>query len=289
MQRLLIAGCGDLGTGLGLQLARSGVTVYGLRRAAERVPEPIIPVRADLTEPESLAALPAEGVDAVCYIATPGAYEDAAYRRAYVDGLRNLLDRLQQQRARPKRLLFVSSSSVYGITDGSWVDEDTPAVPGGFSGTRLLEAETVLRQAPIPGVVVRFGGIYGPGRERLLRKVAGGDPVIADPPQWTNRIHRDDAVGVLAHLLQLPEPAPLYLGVDSEPVPMHAVTDWIADRLGLPPCPHIRGEAGGLRGSNKRCSNRRLLASGYRFLYPDFRSGYQPMIDAWKQRQRDKG
>jgi nucleoside-diphosphate-sugar epimerase len=287
MQSLLIAGCGDLGTRLGLELAKTGVTVYGLRRSADRIPQPIIPIAADLTRLDSLDALPRDGVDNVCYIATPGAFDDQAYRQAYVEGLGNLLQTLKRQAMRPRRVVFVSSTSVYGVTDGSWVDEETEAVPGGFSGARLLEAERVLRASNLSGVVVRFGGIYGPGRERLLRKVFNGEPVVAEPPQWTNRIHRDDAVGVVAHLLHLESPAALYLGVDDQPAPMHEVTDWIADQLDVPHCPHITGTAGGVRGSNKRCSNRLLLASGYRFLYPDYRSGYQPMIHAWKREQKD--
>ncbi len=285
MRRVLIAGCGDLGTGLGLQLVRDGVQVYGLRRSVENIPEPILPVAADLTRPETFGALPEGDLDAVCYIATPDGFNEAAYEQAYVVGLRNLLAHLDRQTRLPDRLIFVSSTSVYGVTDGGWVNEDTGTVPGGFSGKRLLEAETLLRDSSINGIVVRFGGIYGPGRERLLRKVAAGEPVVAHPPQWTNRIHRDDAVGVLEHLLRLAGPQPLYLGVDSQPVPMHEVTDWIAEQLGLPSCPHEHGEAGGLRGSNKRCSNQRLLASGYQFRHPDFRSGYAELIRVWQSEQ----
>lgn len=286
MRRLLIAGCGDLGTSLGLRLAAQGVEVFGLRRSADRIPAPIIPIGADLTQPDSLRALPETQPDAVCYIATPGGFNDASYRAAYVDGLNNLLRQLEAGKHRPERMIFVSSTSVYGITDGRWVDESSDAVPSGFSGQRLLEAEQQLQASAIPGIVVRFGGIYGPGRERLLRKVAAGEAVVSEPPQWTNRIHRDDAVAVLAHLLTLNSPAPLYLGVDCAPAPMHEVTDWLATQLGYPPCPHVRGEAGGLRGSNKRCSNRRLLDSGYPFIHPDYRSGYHDMVRAWKEGQR---
>ncbi|MCC5811882.1 MAG: SDR family oxidoreductase [Ectothiorhodospiraceae bacterium] len=284
MKTLLIAGCGDLGTSLGRQLAGPDYRVIGLRRNADRIPAPITPISADLTRPDTLRALP-EGINQVCYIATPGAFEDEAYRMAYVEGLKNLLDALQQQPHLPDRLIFVSSTSVYGISDGSWVDETTPTEPAGFSGRRLLEAEQLLANSGIAGTIVRFGGIYGPGRERLIRKVQQGDPVVAEPPQWTNRIHRDDAVGVLRHLLALPEPAPVYLGVDDEPAPMHLVTDWLAERLGLLPCPRRSGSAGGIRGSNKRCNNKLLVSSGFSFRYPDFRQGYEAMLRAREQAQ----
>lgn len=285
MDTLLIAGCGDLGCSLGQQLAGPERRVIGLRRHPRHIPAPIEAYQGDLTDPASLANLP-QSITQVCYIATPGAFEDDAYRRAYVEGLRNLTKRLRQQPVPPRRLVFVSSTSVYGVTDGSWVDELTPAEPGGFSGRRMLEAEQLLADSGIPGVSVRFGGIYGPGRERLIRKVRQGDPVVAEPPQWTNRIHRDDAVSVLRHLLTLDSPEPLYLAVDHTPVPMHEVTDWLSRRLGLPDCPRRPGDAGGVRGSNKRCSNRRLLASGFRFRYPDFRQGYEAMIRAGEQQQQ---
>ena len=175
---------------------------------------------------------------------------------------------------------MVSSTAVYGITDGSWVDETTPTEPGGFSGKRLLEAETLLSQSRHPGVVIRFGGIYGPGRNRMLRKVRNGEPVVAEPPQYTNRIHRDDCVGALVHLFHVAEPASVYLGVDSHPCTQVELVDWLAERLGLPRPPRTQGSAGGVRASNKRCHNNRLLASGYAFQYPDYRAGYEAMLAA---------
>ena len=276
MNRTLIAGCGDLGCELGRQLAADGCSVHGLRRRAERIPAPIAPVAADLARPGTLGELPAR-LDGVIYLATPGSYDDAAYRTAYVDGLRNLLGALPEGGHSLQRLVFVSSTSVYGVTDGSRVDEETATEPGSFSGRRLLEAEALVHSLP-NGLVVRFGGIYGPGRERMLRKVRQREPVVANPPQWTNRIHRDDCIGVLRHLLRLPDATPVYLGVDHYPCPMHEVTDWLADRMGLPRPPHVAGRAGGTRGSNKRCANDRLLASGYSFRYPTFREGYAAML-----------
>lgn len=279
LNRVLIAGCGDLGTALGLRLAARGSTVFGLRRQTSFLPSVIRPLEADLTSAADLAAVLPEELDSVVYLATPGVFTDKAYHHAYVEGLGTLLQVLADGSHPVQRLVFVSSTSVYGDCGGDWVNEETPAEPAGFSGRRLLEAEDTLRQAPWPGVVVRFAGIYGPGRERMLRRVREGRPVVADPPRYTNRIHRDDCVGVLEHLLTLDDPAPLYLGVDNAPCPVHELADWLADHLGLPRPPREQGPATDLRGSNKRCSNRRLRASGYRFLYPSFREGYAAMLD----------
>ncbi|MEX0729277.1 MAG: SDR family oxidoreductase [Aquisalimonadaceae bacterium] len=278
MKRLLIAGCGQLGSQLGSLLAEQGVTVFGLRRNVRDIPRPINPVAADLGERDQLTRALPSGLNAVVYLATPGMFNDEAYRKTYVDGLKNLIGALVDGGQSPDRLLLVSSTSVYGQTDGSWVDENTPAAPGGFSGTRLLEAEQRLAQGPYPGVIVRFGGIYGANRTRMLKRVREGTPVVNTPPQYTNRIHQDDCVGVLAHLLRLPAPASLYLGVDDTPCTMAQLTDWLADTMGLPRPVHINGDAGGVRGSNKRCSNKRLRESGYRFRYPGYRQGYLEML-----------
>ncbi len=273
MKRLLIAGCGDIGCRLAALLPPEQWQVSGMRRRVERLPEAIAPIKADLQDPNSLDAVD-RAWDAVIYQATPDERTPGAYRRAYVTGLENLLARVQ-----PERLLFVSSTSVYGQDGGQWVDEDSPTEPGRFSGRILLEAETLARAAG--GIVVRFSGIYGPGRDFLLRQVRSGQASCRDqPPQWTNRIHADDCAGVLAHLLKLPAPQACYCASDNLPVARCEVLDWLADRMGQP----RRGSAGdGLDNGHderrgKRVSNQRLRASGYDFIYPDFRHGYGAIL-----------
>ena len=272
-QRILIAGCGDLGTELGRRLADQGHTVFGLRRNPPPGTGPIHWLRADLTVAKTLAHLPGD-LDLVFYLATPGAYDDEAYRKAYVEGLGNILTRLSAPP--PRRIIFVSSTSVYGQDDGSWVDESTPTHPTGFAGRRVLEAEEALRASSVPGTVVRFGGIYGPGRTRMLRKARAGEPVVDNPPWYTNRIHREDCVGVLEHMAGLAAPDDLYLAVDNAPCTQAELTDWLCDELGLTRPPRT---SGGVK-SNKRCRNARLLASGYRFHYPTYREGYRALIES---------
>lgn len=279
MPRVLIAGCGYVGTALGERLCAAGYDVLGLRRQ----PPPHAPfpqLSADLGRPETLRNLPE--VAAVVYTAAADSGSDAAYRAAYVTGLGNLLAALQDQGQQPRRLLFTSSTSVYGQQDGEWVDETSATEPRHFSGRRLLEAEALLRQTPLPASVLRLGGIYGPGRTRLIDSVRRGTATCPQgPPRFTNRIHLDDCAGALHHLLELPAPEPLYLGVDCEPADSCTVTRWIAAQLGLPePSVVAAEEAAGVRGGNKRCRNDRLQATGYRFRYPSFREGYGELITA---------
>ncbi len=272
---VLIAGCGYVGTELGAQLAAAGHVALGLRRDPSGLPDPIRRVAADLGDASALASALPRGLDAVVYAAAAGGFDEARYRAAYVDGPRNLMDVLAARREPVRRFVFVSSTGVYAQQDGSWVDEDTPAEPREFSGRALLEGERAVLAGPFAATVLRLGGIYGPGRTRLVESVRRG-AARARAGLFTNRIHRDDAAGALAHLLALAAPAPLYLGVDDEPAAEADVLAFIADRLGVPRPPQDPGvplDRLEHRG-NKRCRNARLRASGYVFRFPTFREGY---------------
>lgn len=272
MARILIAGCGDVGIALGRELVADGHEVVGLRRRTSELPTTFHPVGADLTEPATLRALPA-GIEQVVYAAAADARSEAAYGAAYVDGLRNLIDAMAET---PRRLVYVSSTAVYGQHDGEWVDEDSPTEPAGFSGRILLEGERLARELP-DAVVVRLGGIYGPGRNRLLDEVRSGRAVCPDgPPQFTNRIHRDDCAGVLRHLLGCDDAAGVWLGVDRDPVDRCTLLRWLAERLGVPSPPTGAAPVG--RAGSKRCRSDKLVASGYVFRHPTFREGYGSLI-----------
>jgi nucleoside-diphosphate-sugar epimerase len=277
MARVLIAGCGYVGSALGEVLARESHTVWGMRRRPAALPAAIRPFEADLSIPISLKELPA-ALDFVFYLASPGGNDDALYRAVYVDGLRNLLEALDAGEQRPQRVIFASSTAVHAQRDGEWVEEESAAEPRHFSGRRLLEGEQLLHGGALAGTVVRFGGIYGPRRTRLIERVRVGRALYRPhPPQYTNRIHREDCVGALRHLMQLDAPERLYLGVDREPSDEATVLTWLAGALGAPPPRPDTSIESSPRG-NKRCRSDRLLASGYSFRYPTFREGYTAVL-----------
>ncbi len=277
MNRILIAGCGYVGTALGVELAARGDEVWGIRRDPSGLPPAIRPLRGDLLDPDTLARVLPDAPDVVVYAASAGGFSDHAYRSAYVDGVRSFLRALVQSGAEPRRVLFTSSTGVYGRTDGEWVDEDTPPEPTAFNGSRVLEGEDLFLDGPFPAVVLRLGGIYGPDRTSLLQRVRQGGVTCPENPVWSNRIHRDDCAGALLHLIDLPEPDPIYIGVDREPADLCEVMTWLAGRVGAPePVREVGGSMG--RGSNKRCSSDRLANSGYSFRFPDFRSGFEAIL-----------
>ncbi len=278
MSNVLIAGCGDVGGLLGSRLVRSGHTVWGLRRQTEFLPSALRPIAADLACPSDLAALP-EGLEVVVYTAAAAEFSEAGYQTAYLDGVQNLLQALQARAQPVSRFLFVSSTGVYGQTDGEWVDERSPAHPGSFSGRVLLQGEQAVLANEHVGTVVRFGGIYGPGRGRLMDSVRRGDGCTDRPPIYTNRIHRDDCAAVLEHIMALAQPADVYVGVDSCPAPQCEVMDWLAGQLGVAPPPRISADpTRSPQRANKRCRNDRLLASGFVFSYPSYREGYTALL-----------
>jgi len=197
------------------------------------------------------------------------------------------------RKAPPDRLVYTSSTGVYGDHDGDWVDEETPLDPTTDKTRVLAEAERVAREEAgavgIDGTVTRFAGLYGPDRYRLERYLEG--PVTAG---YLNMIHRDDAAGAVRFLLseELARDE-VVLVVDDEPADKWAFADWLADECGVErPETRTKEEriaAGDLSTAaerrirtSKRCSNERLRALGYEFTHPTYRSGYRAAIAAYR-------
>jgi len=279
MKRILVIGCGYVGLELAKQRIKIGDTVFGLNRS-ERSHEGLLSIQGDVTRPNSLDELP-EGLDAVVYSVSSSGFTDDHYRAAYVDGVRNVLQSLSSRGETGCRFLFVSTTSVYGQEDGSVVDEDSPTTPLIFAGQRMLEAERLVQESNFERVILRLGGIFGPGRERTVRSVLEGNAVCyTGDPRVMNRNHRDDCAGALSHLIDLEQPKELYLGVDHEPVLRNDLLNWIADSCAVPRprVAPLHEAPKSSRPSNKRCSNRRLIESGYAFRYPTYRD--MPLPDA---------
>jgi nucleoside-diphosphate-sugar epimerase len=277
--RVLIAGCGDVGGALA-RLLLPGHQVWGLRRDAARLPPGVMPIAGDLTR---VGALALPEVDQVVYCAAANRADEQAYRAVYIEGLRGLIDRLRRQVQPLRRLVFCSSTSVYGQNDGDWVDHASPAEPNSYPGRIMLEAERLLLESQLPGTVLRLAGIYGPGRDRLLEAARSGPPTVDQTAVFGNRIHRDDCAGMLAHILGLERPAPCYLGVDDAPAPMAEVIAHLRGLMDAAAIPLAWSDRANWpqRGGNKRCSNRLIRESGYRLLFPDYRSGYAELLAPW--------
>ncbi|MBA0124360.1 sugar nucleotide-binding protein [Haloechinothrix sp. YIM 98757] len=268
---VLLAGCGDLGTEAALRFAATGRRVVALRRSAERLPAAVEGRSVDLAR--QVPEVPGD-TDIVVIVVTADRRTADGYRSTYVDGLANTLAGVERAGARPSRVLLVSSTSVYGTDDGSWVDEDTLAEPASATGSVLVEAERTLHDRVPGSIVLRLAGLYGPGRGALLERVRDGVPV-SNAASYTNRIHRDDAAAAIVHLTtRVDEPAAVYLGADHAPVTRGEIVRFLAGQLDVP-APELE-RAGSPRG--KRFRNDRLVASGFTFEYPTYREGYRAVL-----------
>ncbi|MFC6633784.1 NAD-dependent epimerase/dehydratase family protein [Microbulbifer taiwanensis] len=288
-EKLWIFGCGDLGARLALQLNRQEYAVYGVRRnplvalASKRRADVVNWRRGDATKKEDIERLLGDGADVVLATFTPDEHTQSGYHRAYIDTATALAEALPNLARPPRLLIWVSSTRVYGQSGDQFLDEQTPAIPSGFQGDILLAAEEIIRSA-VPGTcVVRFAGIYGPGRDRLLSQVRAGRCAPPQPPQFSNRIHVDDSIGFLIHLMEKHKagwsPEQLYIGADSLPVPMYELQRWLVKAMGYTGA-HLREIVETSERRSKKLSNRRMLESGYELKYPDYKVGYSALLES---------
>lgn len=171
------------------------------------------------------------------------------------------------------RFLYVSSTSLYGQNDGSEVNEFSLTQPVSEKGKILLEAEERVKKCG--GVIARLAGIYGPERGFWLQKILSGATVLeGNGERWLNQIHRDDAVSALSFLLYHSPPKEVWNVCDDEPVRLRDFCHWICETFDKP-LPVITSPTitPSRAKTNKRVSNAKLRAAGYRFLYPTFREG----------------
>ncbi len=274
--RILIAGCGDLGTHAAqILLDKQGHDVFGLRRhpPSGEGPHDIQWIAADLTDPASMIAVP-QGITQIIFAAAPNERTEQAYRATYIQGLQNVIKAAQSPAL--ERIVFISSTAVYGDHGQEWVDENTPTNPSAFNGRILCEAENWLttfgHQNQLSTISLRLSGIYGPNRNYLLERIRQGLAVAPKSNEhWVNRIHIEDAAAAVVHILELPSPRSLYLVTDSTPLPMRTLYEHLARLVGGPVPP----EGSSPRGvGSKRLSNARLIESGFNFKWPDSRIAY---------------
>ncbi|MBV0923671.1 SDR family oxidoreductase [Halomicroarcula limicola] len=290
--RVAILGCGYVGLELGRQL-RADHDVVGVRRSEDGVAAiedaGFDAVQADVTDADALSAVP--DADWVVFAASSGGRGAEAAREVYVEGLRTAVDHFWSRDDPPERLVYTSSTGVYGDHGGDWVDEETPLAPQTEKTEVLAEAERIARERLVErgghGTVARFAGLYGPDRYRLDRYLEG--PVTAG---YLNMVHRDDAAGAVRFLLEGDHREEVVLVVDDEPVEKWAFADWLAEQCDVAfPEKRTKDErlaegdlsetASRRVRTSKRCSNELLRSLGYDFRYPTFREGYWPAIEAY--------
>lgn len=279
--RVLIVGCGYLGTRAGELLVQAGHEVFGTRRTAERAGElsalGIQPVLFDFSDRASCSTLP-NHTSALIHCASTSKGGTEAYREVFESGLSTLEQWAESQTL--ARFVLASSTSVYGQLDGAWVTESSPTCPSTEGGKILVETELrAMESAKLPSIILRFAGLYGSGRGYHLQAFLEGKSRIgSSSDRWINMIHRDDAaLAIVAAITQAPIRT-IYNVADDEPTTQAELLRWLSATTGRPvpnlaegetPLPTKRAR------TNKKVSNRKLTQElRWKPQYPTFREGF---------------
>ncbi len=303
--RRLVIGCGYLGLRAARVWVARGDRVSALTRSAARAEtlrgEGIEPIIGDILDPDSLAPLAQiDKVDTLLYAVGFDRAAQASRREVYVHGLANVLAKMDNNM---RRMIYISSTSVYGQQDGEWIDESSRCEPVAENGQVCLEAErTAMKHVEKVAAaaaessssrgsfelnILRLAGIYGP--DRLLRRIdllRRNDPLECDPDAWLNLIHVDDAVAAIMACEECGRAGEVYLVCDDQPVPRREYYTLLASLVGAVP-PRFQSQSppdqehsanateGGHRpGKNKRCSNKKLhVELGVDLRFPTYETG----------------
>ena len=285
MAKVLIVGCGDLGTAIATRLHLAKHEVTGVRQSSQALPHAMRTIQADVTQPDSLSALENLNPNIIIYCISASTSTDESYQAHYVTGLKNVLA-TQSQNKNLQHVFFVSSSRVYGQMTNDLLDETTPAIPADFGGERLLEGENLLKDFSLDSCAkaqackatsMRLSGIYGTGRLYLVNMAKD----LAKWPKenhYSNRIHRDDAAGFIAFMVekvtQNQTVADCYIVTDDMPTQQYEVLTWLANKQGIDTSSiHAPTAHGG-----KRLSNKRLRDTGFELQYPNYQAGYSEIL-----------
>ena len=278
MAKIMLMGCGDVGMGLANRLVANGHEVTGVRRTQQTQPSAIHFIQADVTKAEQVEVLDLN-VDYIVYILSPKGRDIAAYKAVFETGVDHLLSTLKRQQA-VMPIMFISSTRVYAQQQGEWVNEESPTEPTDERGQILLEAEGKFLAFNKHTTVIRFSGIYGRSNY-FINQLKKGAEIQKEPPYYTNRIHREDCIGVLEFLLSKQLNGAhlerIYLASDHEPAEKSTVANFITNKLGLAPSDTLM--LGNNADRNKRIDSRQLTEAGYQFKHETYKQGYEAVIN----------
>ncbi|MCR9137172.1 MAG: SDR family oxidoreductase [Alphaproteobacteria bacterium] len=276
--RLFISGAGYSGRTIARELGGQASTIIGTTRTTERfsalTSDGIQPLLFDGIEPTHAVRQALRETTHLLQSIAPGEAGDPLLR-LIGEAVSDWMPHLQW-------VGYLSTVGVYGDHQGNWVDEETVCRPVSKRSRWRDAAErswiTLAEQTGLPIALLRLSGIYGPGRNALIRLQSGTARRLIKPGQVFNRIHVDDIAGATAHLAAK-QANGIWNVTDNEPAPPQDVIAFGSQLMGVTPPPEIDFETADLTpmarsfyGENKRVSNAKLRASGYDLRYPDYRA-----------------
>ena len=243
--RVLVLGCGYVGTAFSQTMAEKGAYVQGTCRSAASADAlhqaGVTPILFDATASEELIKAAQHATHILASI-PPGPDGDPA-----------LLALSPRWVPTPSTWIgYLSTTGVYGDRAGGWAFEDDEPTPLSIEAKRRTEAEAAWRALPTPAHVFRLPGIYGPGRSALEQVMSGTARRIDKPGQVFSRAHRTDIVAALTASIAKPDPGRIYNICDDYPCASGEVIVEACKLLGREPPPLIPFEAAGLSEMGKR-------------------------------------
>ena len=281
----LIIGCGYLGRRVADRWLSAGDTVHAFTRSAAHGEAfraaGMLPIIGDVTKPNSLSDLPE--VDTLLFaVGYDRTVEGPSIEEVYAVGFQNVLNALND---RAGRVIYISTTGVYGDAQGSWIDESTPTDPHRAGGKASLAAEQALAASQFAerGTSLRLAGIYGPDRLPYLQQISVGEPIAAPSKGWLNLIHVDDAAQAVIVTAEAESVPPLLCVSDGAPAERGAFYREVAQLMGAPAPQFVDPPEGSPRAAraaaDKRVSNRQLIESlGIELRYPSYREGLAAIL-----------
>lgn len=272
-QQWLIIGQGDIGLPVTNELAQHGLLVTGLARGDRSHYALDDKARFIQANAVTLTAEQLQSFSRIAIIVTPDEHSTAGYHASYLaicQHLASIADELPSL----ERIIFISSTGVYGQDNGDWIDENTvPIVPERGGSKVILQAEQALQQGfGNKAIIIRPSGIYGRERLMRLRKARDNQKEAIAAMSWSNRIMDRDLVNIITKVLTIDTPKPLYIATDYAPVTTFELTTWLSQQVGAA-LPKVDTAKSAVTG--KRLHSNIPLAW---LEFPDWQVGYHDIL-----------
>ena len=264
--KILIVGCGDIGTKVGCKLLKHSNEVHALKRTPSLDINNIFYIKADITDEKQTQKLDTD-YDVVLFLATVDSRTKEAYLKLYDIGLNNILTHFSSKTS----FIFISSTVVYSENKGEEVNEESVLLKDvNFRADILMVAEQRVIQHNEKSIVLRFSGIYGRGEKHMIEKLKKNIAIQQHPPYYTNRVHVDDCVNSILFIIEKSNKKRLdksiYNVTQTKVLPLYDYACIVAKENGLGvPLKDILSEENTAQG--KKISNKSLLRLGYKFLH----------------------
>ncbi|MBU2863445.1 hypothetical protein KO489_06290 [Reinekea forsetii] len=265
MSRILLAGLGDLNSRVAALAQKQGHEVIALRRTVDTQNQTVQQVGIDLSQER----WPDYQIDYLVVALSAQTRSLEGYQKAYLAPLEQLSHSLSFWKKRPKKIIVVSSSRVFGESHGEYLYDDSLAQSVDPYANILLAMERQLHAIETNTCAATLSGIYSAQRDWLKRQARKPRDELPVTNHWTNRIHINDAAAALMHLIALEQALPeRVLITDKQPMPMYEVLDYLRQEAGLPKVDNVPEVSGG-----KQLVPKFLESVGFAWQFPTAKSG----------------